>query len=50
MPTDDADDGNVTTAIAKAELERSPAYGAKQQTLRCFRRQAAMTCPHVRQE
>lgn len=50
MPTNDADDGIVTTAIAKAELVRSPAYGAKQEKLRCSRRQAAMPCPHVRQE
>jgi len=50
VPTDDAEDEILTAAIANAELERSPAYRAKQQTLSFFRAQAAMPCPYVRQD
>jgi len=46
VTTYDAEDENLTAAIANAELERSPSYRAKQQTLSFFRSRAAMPCPH----
>lgn len=45
-PEADADDAILASAITHAEMERSPAYKAKNQTLCFYRAQAAKLCPY----